>query len=54
MAFDDIQDKWNKDTKVPFSDSSALSERVLPGDGIRYPYLTISDFLEDSIKELIM
>ena len=42
-------DLWDKDTKVPYSDSRILSERSLPDDGMRYPYLTIGDFLEDYI-----
>ena len=52
LPFHYIQDKWNKETKVPFCEVTALSERVLPGDGIRYPYLTISDFLEDAIVKM--
>lgn len=42
-------DLWDKETKVPYSDSRILSERSLPDDGMRYPYLTIGDFLEDYI-----
>lgn len=44
--------KWNRNTKVPYRDSSAVSNRILPQDGNKYPYLTISDFLEDSIVML--
>ena len=40
-------DLWDKDTKVPYNDSRLLSERSLPDDGTKYPYLTIGDFLED-------
>ena len=42
-------DVWDKDTKVPYNDSRSLSERSLPDDGTKYPYLTIGDFLEDYI-----
>ncbi len=42
-------DLWDKDTKVPYNDSRLLSERSLPDDGTKYPYLTIGDFLEDYI-----
>lgn len=42
--------KWGNTNKAPVSDPNAdLSQRVLPFEGSRYPYLTISDFLEDSI-----
>ena len=44
-----IIDLWDKDTKVPYNDSRLLSERSLPDDGTKYPYLTIGDFLEDYI-----
>lgn len=44
-----VQDSWNKDTKVPFFNKLPLNERVLPGDGSKYPYLTVGDFLEDTI-----
>lgn len=40
---------WNRNTKVPYYTSANLSSRVLPDDGTPYPYLTISDFLEDTI-----
>lgn len=42
--------KWGKENKAPFKDEeSDLSKRILPFDGTIKPYLTISDFLEDSI-----
>lgn len=43
---------WDRNTRVPYKDSSSVCERVLPQDGHKYPYLTISDFLEDSIVML--
>lgn len=42
-------DIWDKDTKVPYTNNQSLSERYLPDDGTKYPYLTIGDFLEDYI-----
>jgi len=43
---------WNPNTKTPFADNNPLSKRSLPADGSIYPYLTISDFLEDTIIQL--
>lgn len=43
------RDLWDKDTKVPYNDSRLLTERSLPDDGTKYPYLTIGDFLGDYI-----
>lgn len=41
--------QWNSTTKVPYVDTNSLSSRILPADGTQYPYLTISDFLQDTI-----
>ncbi len=38
--------------RIPFDDKSPLHERKLPGIKNKYPYLTISDFLEDKIVKL--
>lgn len=46
------QDSWNKDTKVPYYDERPISDRILPDDGTKYPYLTIGDFLTDSIVKM--
>ncbi|MDR2843736.1 MAG: hypothetical protein LBV57_03720 [Candidatus Symbiothrix sp.] len=43
------QDIWNKNTSVPYYSPLPLTERSLPGDGTKYPFLTISDFLEDTM-----
>lgn len=45
-------DKWEEDTQVPYYDNAPIDERRLPKDGCQYPYLTISDFLEDTIIEM--
>lgn len=43
-------DKWGNTNKAPFVDNQTeLSLRHLPFDGSQYPYLTISDFLEESV-----
>lgn len=46
---------WQKDyhKKVPAYDSNPLSERMLPNQGhVKYPYLTVSDFLEPYLLRL--
>ena len=47
-----VNAQWNPNTKVPYQDFTPISQRLLPGDGAQYPYLTISDFLEDTIISL--
>ncbi|MGY5846616.1 hypothetical protein ACW6QP_04290 [Salegentibacter sp. HM20] len=37
---------WDPNNKAPHNDSRDLDQRTLPADGNKYPYLTISDFLE--------
>lgn len=45
--------KWGNSNKAPFKDSETeTSKRKLPFDGSVHPYLTISDFLEDSIVKV--
>ncbi len=39
---------WNPDTEVPLHPGD-MERRTLPGDGKRYPYLTMTDFLEDTL-----
>lgn len=41
-----LTENWNPHTQVPPVDTRPLEERTLPGQVIKYPYLTISDFLE--------
>lgn len=44
---------WGKENKAPYkSKIEDVNKRVLPSDGSAFPYLTISDFLEDSIVEV--
>lgn len=41
--------KWDKNTYVPYCDPRPIDERTLPDDGSKYPYITVGDFLEDTI-----
>jgi hypothetical protein len=43
---------WDPNIKVPYKDKRPPNQRTLPGDGAQYPYLTISDFLEDTIVQM--
>lgn len=43
---------WDKNTRVPYSDETPIAQRSLPDDGSPYPYVTISDFLEDTIVKI--
>lgn len=42
-----VSDNWETTYKAPYFDENPLSERRLPKANDAYPYLTISDFLED-------
>lgn len=46
-------DLWDRNNKVPYTDERPLNDRILPFDGKKYPYLTISDFLEPYIIRTI-
>lgn len=41
--------EWGRTNKAPYYDETKVEDRVLPLDGTHYPYLTVSDFLEDTI-----
>jgi hypothetical protein len=41
-----INEPWVNTHKAPFFDSKSIENRILPYSGEKYPYLTISDFLE--------
>lgn len=47
-----VIEKWDKNTHVPYVDNTPINERILPDDGSLYPYVTISDFLEDKIVKI--
>lgn len=44
--------KWNQKWEVPYYDNRPLEERILPNQNDRYPYLTVSDFLEPYLVQL--
>ena len=46
------EDQWDTTTKVPAEDNRSLNKRTLPNQGDTYPYLTMNDFLTDSIVKL--
>ena len=46
------EDQWDSSTIVPAENSLALDKRTLPNQGDLYPYLTMNDFLTDSIVKL--
>ncbi len=39
---------WQQDIEVPLNPGD-IGKRALPSDGTRYPYLTMTDFLEDTL-----
>lgn len=43
---------FGRSFKIPAFDPQPLSLRRLPGLGVQYPYLTVSDFLEDKVFQL--
>lgn len=45
-------DEWGKENKAPFFDNIPWANRRLPSVSDEYPYLTISDFLTDTIVRL--
>lgn len=42
-----ITDYWENTNRAPFFDPKPIDERRLPKANEKYPYLTVSDFLED-------
>ena len=42
-----VSDYWESTSKAPYYDDNPLNERRLPKANDIYPYLTVSDFLED-------
>ena len=47
-----VIDTWDKNISVPYVDNRPIEDRTLPNDGTKYPYVTISDFLEDTIVKI--
>ncbi|MBE7516043.1 MAG: hypothetical protein HS105_05475 [Chloracidobacterium sp.] len=46
-------DRWDQATTVPYVDKDGLESRRLPGIRTKYPYLTVSDFLEPYLIRLV-
>lgn len=44
--------KWNPSISVPAHDPIPLDTRLLPGTAIKYPYLTVNDFLQPYLFRL--
>ena len=44
-----VQANWGAQNKAPFHNDTPWELRTLPNDGTPHPYLTIDDFLEDTI-----
>lgn len=44
-----VTDNWGTQNAAPYSDSTPWQNRKLPFDATPHPYLTIGDFLEDTI-----
>lgn len=47
-----VQGEWGTTNAAPYAVNVPLDQRVLPGDGYKYPFLTIGDLLEESIMRL--
>lgn len=52
LKFQYVKSDWDPKTKAPFIDKTDLSSRTLPAVGNQYPYLTVSDLLEDKIVRM--
>lgn len=51
-AYIDINDLWGTKNHAPLREEKPISARILPGTNIKYPYLTVSDFFEDTIIKM--
>ena len=47
-----VSGAWQQGTAVPVADPLPLESRILPGLTDKYPYFTVSDFLEENLLEL--
>lgn len=46
--------EWERNTVVPFSyGNTPLDKRILPGQNMAYPHLTVDDFLEPNLIKLV-
>ncbi len=49
LIYTDKNVKWDDNWTVPYFDEKPLNERTLPGQLDKYPYITVSDFLQPQI-----
>lgn len=47
-----VESNWNPHTYVPYFDARPINSRTLPDDGSAYPYITVSDLLEDTLVRI--
>lgn len=53
LIYTDSNVKWNSNWQVPYFDNNPINERTLPGQLDKYPYVTVSDFLQPFLIRLI-
>lgn len=54
LIYTDKSVLWNSNTPVPYFDKETdINNRILPGQLDKYPYLTVSDFLQPQIIRLV-
>ena len=54
LIYTDKSVPWNSNTQVPYFDNETdVNNRTLPGQLDKYPYLTVSDFLQPKIIRLV-
>ncbi|MBU3742342.1 MAG: hypothetical protein FGM24_08675, partial [Candidatus Kapabacteria bacterium] len=47
-----VQGTWDSSYVVPYADGTAIDQRTLPAQNLKYPYITVSDFLEPYLIRL--
>lgn len=47
-----VSGPWGSSYSAPYTDALPVDQRKLPCEGSRFPYLTISDFLEDNLTKV--
>ena len=52
LIYTDSNVKWDSNWVVPYYDEKPIDERTLPGQLDKYPYLTVSDFLQPHLIRL--
>ncbi|MGH1386873.1 hypothetical protein [Kordia sp.] len=52
LIYTDESVLWDRHWKIPYIDEKEIQERTLPGQLDKYPYLTVSDFLEPYVMQI--